>query len=289
MKLLRLAAKILASSAVVYAAVMFLLFVGPPATTVHADIYAHLVGAAGLLEPPPGGGAPVRTGHVLVNGRNFEYTIGHSGLSLKDVLDHYQHQFDMVGARKGQLLSRATRFEGNGAGVVVGMRFGPIDHPFDIADRLRTFAATSRVNDLARIHIISAYAQHGTVFLDFTPSDEVRLTDLVPQGTDDAPGEDLDGVQRPDGLQRMMTIEHGEGAARSRSTIYRTSDGEAAVVAFREALSRAMWTPDPSFETPNVAHYADGHRDCFVGGSGRGANAAVVLVCRLLPNRGQLK
>jgi hypothetical protein len=154
-------------------------------------------------------------------------------------------------------------------------------HPTDLSERLRTFLETKRLGDFGQFHLISAYEQDGTVFIDFTPGEGVRIDTLLPSGGQDAPGEDLRGVRRPAGLQRLLTIEHGEGPTWSRTWIYRAGDGGEAVAEFRRAFVAAGWTEGP-LRAPQVAHFSDNQHECFIGGSGTGGNSAVVLVYRNL-------
>lgn len=269
-----------ASVVIVSGAVLFLVFFGPHATPVHADIYAPLARVSGFLAPPPGGGDAVRFGTVLVNGQMFHYSIGRSKLSLDVVLTYYERQFDAPGP-DGKPVSSAARLQGEGAGVVAGVRLGMLSHPPDLAARLRNPAA-ARLSDLGRFHVVSAFEQDGTVFVEFTPDDDVRVSQLLPAGGEDAPGEDLAGVRRPGGLQRLLTIEHGEGPDWSRTLIYRARDGRAAVADFRGALGQAGWTANPYADSPELGHYTDGKRECFLGGAGLGSNSTVILVHRSL-------
>ncbi len=271
----------MASGAIVAGAVAFLFFFGPRPTPAYADIYSPLADAAGLLVPPPGSGK-LRIGNALVNGQPFQYSIGHSRMRLDDVLTHYEQQLEVQMPGSRAPVSTATRVEGLGAGVVAGMAFAPLSQPSEFFDRLRRFAVTKRANDFGRFHLVSAYQQEGTVFIDFTPGDEARIDKLLPAAGEDAPGEDLPAVQRPDGLQRMLTIEHGEGLSWSRTMIYRARDSRVAVDDFRQAFNRAGWTSNPLTASAAVLHYSDGRRESFVGGAGNDHNGAVIVVYRRL-------
>jgi len=273
--------RVLASGALVAAAVAFLVSFGPRATPAYADIYVPLASAAGFLSPPPGG-PPLQTGKALVNGQTFRYAIGQSKLDLNRLLSHYEDQFRTT-VSSGPI-STAVRIQGAGAGVITGVLFRPLRHPADLTDRLRGFAETTQLNALGQVHVVVAYANQGTVFLDFVPGDDVRLKTLLPAGTEDAPGEDLEGVRRPAGLQRVMTVEHGEGPAWSQTYIYRASDGTAAAADFRGALATAGWAANPLFDSPVVQHYTNGRHECFVGGTGLGKDAIVILVHRMTPS-----
>jgi len=280
-RILVTAGRVLASGAVVAGAVAFLVSFGPRATPVYADIYVPLASAAGFLSPPPGG-PPLQTGKALVNGQTFRYAIGQSKLELDQLLSHYERQFS-TSVSSGPITT-AVRVQGAGAGVITGMLFRPLRHPEDLTKRLRGFAETTQLNALGQVHVITAYANQGTVFIDFVPGDDVHLKTLLPAGHDDAPGQDLEGVRRPSGLQRVMTVEHGDGPTWSRTYIYRASDSAAAVADFRGALAAGGWMANPLFDSPVVQHYTNGRQECFVGGAGLGKDAIVILVYRMTPS-----
>ena len=281
MNLRALAGKVIASGAILAAALVFLIFFGPRPTPAYAEIYGPLARAAGFLPPPPGSPA-LRIGRALVNGQPFDYAIGRSSLRLDDILTHYERQFQTKTPASDAPLSTAARVQGPGAGAVAGMRFGPLLHPGEFSERFRTFSETKRLNDFAQFHLISAFEQQGTVFIEFTPGETARIDRLLPAGSDDAPGEDPAGVRRPAGLQRLLTIEHGEGRTWSRSIIYRAQDSRPAVEEFRRAFGSAGWTHNPAVESPAVAHFTDGQRECFVGGAGAGLDSVIALVLRRL-------
>jgi len=275
-----IAGRVIASGVLVTGAVAFLVSFGPRATPAYADIYVPLASAAGFLSPPAGG-PPLRTGKALVNGQEFRYAIGQTKLDLDRLLSHYEDQF-RTGAAPGSIM-KAVRLQGDGAGVITGMLSRPLRHPQDLDDRVREFGETTQLSALGQFHVIAAYTNQGTIFVDFMPGDDVRLTTLVPRGSGDAPGEDLKGVNRPSGLQRVITIEHGEGPAWSRTYIYRAADGPAAADSFRGALNVGGWTPTPAFDSPAVQHYTNGRQECFVGGAGLGKDGIAILVYRLMP------
>lgn len=281
MRIVIITGKLAASGAIVAGALAFVFFLGPRTTPAYADIYAPLANAAGFLSPP-GGGSSVRISKALVNGQAFQYSIGHSRLNLDDVLMHYERQFEMIGPASGKSISTAARVQGRAAGVVVGVRLGPLTHPGDITERLQKFRSTTQMKALGQFHVISAYAQQGTVYIDLTPSDDIRLGTLLPTGTDDAPGEDLQGVVRPLGLQRLLTIEHGEGPTWSRTLIYRASNPDDATADFGRAFAAGGWSRNTLVDSPVVSHYTDGRRECFLGGSGLDKNGIVILVYRAL-------
>jgi hypothetical protein len=278
--LLTLVAKVAASSAVVGGALAFLVFFGPRPTPAYADIYAPLAQAAGFLPPPPGGGPTLRVGRALVNGQRFEYAIGRSRLKLDDVMSHFERQFQTRTSAKGDAFSTAARVQGAGAAAIAGLRFGPLLPPAEFSSRLQAFTASGRLGELGQFHLVSAYEQKGTVFIDFASSDDLRIDRLLPVGSDDAPGEDLGGVIRPTGLQRLLTIEHGEGNTWSRTWIFRASDGADAAARYAAALTHSGWTPNPAFASPDVAHFSNGQAECFLAGAGTGSNAALILVLR---------
>jgi hypothetical protein len=219
---------------------------------------------------------------VFVNGAAFDYVTGHSRQPLQAVLSHYEEQF-RAATPDGLALPGATRLEADGMGVVAGMRLSRVVGTGELGERARKFAATGRVKDFAEFHVIVAYAKtRGSVFIDFTPGDDVTLGSLVPSGDTDAPGDDLPGVTRPPGFQRLFTIEHGNEGDWSRTLIYRSIDGRAGAEAFRGALAAAGWTSNPAARQGAVSHLTDGTRECFLGGADLEGSAAVVLVYRRL-------
>ena len=270
-------ARLLASGAIVIAAATFAWVTGPRSVVVHANIYAPLVASAGFLLPPPGGSSPRRTGTVLVNGARFEYSIGRSASSLDAVLSHYERQFEAIDP-SGRKISSGVRLRGDGAGVVAGLRISALRQSDGLSNRVKVFAERGRLRDLGEFHVVSAFEQQGTVFIDFTPASDAAVQSLLPQGTTDAPGEDIRGVVRPDGLQRLLTVDHGDS---SRTLIYRTRDGRWASGAFRRALENAGWTRNTSLPSDGIAHYSDGTREAFVA-STSGDDAALVVVGRMV-------
>lgn len=279
-------ARVAASGVLVAVAVAFLYWVGPRPVPVYADVYVPLAKAAGFLAPPSGG-AQVRMSTALVNGQAFKYIVGHSKRDLESVLAHYEHQFRTTEATTGARLPTARRVNGRDAGVVSGILRGPVTHPSDVNADVFEFARTTRMGALGQFHVILAYASQGTVFVDFMPADEVRLDRLFPKGRDDAPGTDLDGVHRPEGLQRFLTIEHGAGQSMSRTRIYRAENSVAAVAGFGGALAAAGWQPNTELDSPFVRHFTNGRRDCLVGGATDGKDAVVILVDRFVTGSGQ--
>jgi len=276
-----LVARAVASSALLGGALAFLWVFGPRPTPVHADVYSSLVTAAGVM-PPAGEGGMSRHGHVLVNGAAFDYVTGHSRHPLEALLSHYEEQF-RAATPDGRALPGATRLETDGMGVVAGMRLSRVVGPGEVRERVQKFAASGRVKDLAEFHVVVAYAKsRGSVFIDFTPGPDVTLRSLVPSGGADAPGADLPGVTRPQGVQRLFTIEHGNEGDWSRTLIYRSIDGRAGLDAFRSSLLAAGWTPSPATPSGTVSHLTDGTRECFLGGADLEGSAAVVLVYRRL-------
>lgn len=276
--------RLIGSGAFITAALAFLWIFGPRPTPVRADIYASLASSAGFLLPPGGEGSTLRHGKVLINGATFNYVLGHSRQSLDAVLSHYEKQFEARDAG-GKTLSSATRLDTDGAGVVAGMHFGTIRHPSQMAERVGKFATSGRLGDLAQFHMISAYAQKGTVFIDFTPAADVTVQSLLPPVDKDAPGEDVQGIIRPANLQRLFTVEHGDERDWSRTLIYRAGDPRASVDAFRRSFASAGWSGNPVFEGQDVAHFTDGQRECFLAGSGSGASSVVILIQRNLSPR----
>lgn len=273
-----LIARLTASALIVTGAVAFLIGYGPAVTTVQADVYGPLVTAAGFLPPPPGAQGEHRSGRVLVNGGAFNYSIGRSRLSVERVLTHYETQFTVLTPGSGRPISSAVRLADQGAGIVAGFRLNG-RKPDAMLD-LQRFANTRRLNDLAEFHMVSAYSQGGTVYIEFTPSNEVQLDRLLPQGTEDAPGEDLPFLRRPEGLQRLLTIEQGEESHRSRTLIYRSSANPDAMSQIADGLGRTGWLANPLGGQSTIAHYSRDGEECFLGRAGTGASSVLLLVHR---------
>jgi len=215
----------------------------------------------------------------VVNGQIFEYAIGHSKMRLDDALGYFERQFDTVSPGGGPI-STASRFDFPDGGIVAGIQLGHVTTP-DLLDRLRQFSASTELATLGNFHVVSAFSQDGTVFIDFMPARTVKLTGLLPHGPEDAAGEDVPGVRRPEHLQRVTTIEHGEGPAWSRTNVYRTADADAALAAFKREFNAAGWGSLAPPEAP-VAHLSDGRGECFLGIAGHGGDGAVVVVYRTL-------
>jgi len=273
-----------ATGVVLSGSLVFVSLFGPRPTPVHAEIYAPLAAATGFMALPGGEGTKVRNGKVLVNGVAFNYVVGHSPLSLDAVLSHYEKQFE-TRDESGTKLASGTRLQVNGAGAVAGLRFGKMVQVSDAVNRAAAFASTGRLSALGDFHLISAYSQRGTVFIDFTPGENVTVASLLPQGTADAPGEDLAGVHRPAGLQRLLTIEHGNEGDWSRTLIYRARDARGTFGAFQRALMAGGWIRNPVVQSPDVVHFADATRECFLAtAAGSGGDATVILVHRRLAN-----
>jgi len=256
----------------VAAAIAAVVFVGLRARPAFADIFAPRRQESGFLAPPDGG-TRVRKATALVNGQTFHIAIGHSRQRLDDVLAHFEGQ-----------LSTAARFGGGRVGVVSGLRIDPLARPADLATRLKRFASSTRLRDVGELHVITAFQDRGTVFIEFTPDPDVRLAGILPAGQADAPGSDVIGVRRPEGLQRLLTIQPGGAAAGSRTIIYRTRDAAAAARAFRQEFIAAAWTAGPA-TGGGVEHFSDGRREVFVSG-GFAGSAAVVVVDRLIARPG---
>ncbi len=282
MKLIPALGRFFGSGALVAGAAAFLWFYGPASTPAGADIYGPLVRAAGFL-PPPDGRVALMTGTSLVNGQHFHYAIGHTTLQLSRVLDHYERQFE-VHVPGGSPIRGAFRTESRTAGIVSGFHFGPL-LPVSGTTTPRPSGTPARLNDLARFHMVSAYKQDGTVFIEFTPGDDVTFERLMPPPGQDAVGEDLAGVRRPAGLQRVLTIEHGTGPAWSRTLIYRPTDPARDGADFRSAFAASGWSSDPLIESSAVGHYTDGRRECFVGTAGTGDEAVLIVVYRMNPGK----
>ena len=273
-----LLSRIVASALLVAGAAVFLATWGPGAAPASADVFGPLIEAAGFL-PSPDSRAQLRTGTATVNGQPFEYAIGHTRQRLEDVLDHYARQFDVAIA--GQpVRSTAVRFDGANAGVVSGFLVGPVITAAIDAAKQGKPAPPVRLSDVTRFHMISAYRQDGTVFIEFTPGAAVRLGDLFPAGTADAAGEDVPAVRRPDGLQRLLTIEHGEGKTWSRTLVYRAATAEAAGAGYRAALRAAGWRESPLPVSSAVAHFSNGSRELFVGTAAATDPGVLVVVFR---------
>ncbi len=295
------AAKAAASVVVLSGAAAFVSSFGPRPVVLHADVYAPLLRSAGFLAPPAASGRTLREGRVTVNGAPFTYVIGRSDLPLDAVLSHYERQFQLPRSI-GPAIRSASRVDGRGAGAVAGVKFGPVDHPGGMSERLAALAESGRLNDFGAFHVISAFEQDGTVFVDFTPAPEVTVQNLIPPQGGDAPGEDVRGVRRPDGLRRLFTVEHGTGGTWSRTLIYgaaaatgsaadsaaadsAAADSVDAASQFSRAFSAAGWKRNPGLSGA-VGHYTDGRREAFVAGAGSGPGAIVIVVHRVLA-RGQ--
>jgi hypothetical protein len=282
----RLLARLAASGLVLSGAVVFVISFGPRATPAHADIYGPLLQAAGFLPAPPGSGTTQRAGEVRLNGQTFTYVVGRSELPLDAVLSHYERQF-VVERPDGQPpLATAARVEAPGAGVVAGVRLGALEPVGGIAARAERFARTMRLGDFGRFHVVSAYEQQGTVFIEFAAGDDVELRTLMPVGAADAPGLDPEGVPRPPGLQRAFTIEvdRQSAGAGGPTVVYRAADARAAAAAFRRGFLASGWRENAAVSSEALAHYVRQGRECFVGGLNAQHAGAVVLVCRSAPS-----
>jgi hypothetical protein len=271
--------RVAGTAGVVGAAAVIVALFGPGMPDAHADVWAPLVEAAGFITPIAAGDRMV-TGTALVNGQTFHYRSGHSRQDVDAFLDASAARFRIAAAGSRPLLQPASLIRAQGAGVVSGFRLPPPYTAPALDARFRRFLQTTRLSDLGEFHMVAAFVADGTSFIEFVANADVRLDRLLPVDGGDAPGEDLPGVRRPDGLQRFLTVEHGSGAASSRTVLYRARDGRSRAAAFVGAMRAAGWTPDPLLNTAAVAHVTDGGRECFVGDGRGGTDALVVLVCR---------
>jgi hypothetical protein len=271
--------KILASAALLASTAWIVWQVGLRPIPVYADIYAPLLASAGFLPPPPGERQQFRRGEVMVNGARFNYVVGSSRQSLDAVLSHYEQQFAMPKAADRRLFS-AARIGGQGAGVVAGIKFGPVSHAAEHGPQLGAFAESRRLEDFGTFHVIAAFAQRETVFIDFSPASDTTLDRLLPPEGTDAPGQDLPGVARPSSLQRLFTIRNGADDRAGRVWIYRAVGSQSPVEAYRRALRAAQWREAPDVHGPALAHFTNAEGEVFVGGAGRGADAIVIVIHR---------
>jgi hypothetical protein len=215
-----------------------------------------------------------------VNGQPFQYVVGQSAMTVDRVLDHYERQLKAPG-RAGPSTGVA-RIQGREAGVLIGYQPGPLLLPADVAGRPPALDGTLRLGRLVRMHVVSVYAKpQGAVFINFLAGDDVRVDALMPKGTDHAPGTDVPGVTRPPEVQGLLSIEHGEGPAWSRTTIFRAADPKRSIAGFDSAFAAAGWTRNPLVEAKDVLHVTNGKFESFVGASGYAKEAVVIVVTRL--------
>jgi len=277
------ARRVIASCLVLAAAAAFVNAVGPVPRVVQADVFGPLVRAA-FLEAPGRSSSSRRTGTILVNGQAFFYAIGHSPRPVREVLAGFEQQFDVQIPGWREDVRSAASILGKQVGIVAGFRVGPLSAPGALGDRLRFTDSPGRIHELGRFHVAMALEQDGTVFVNLMTGDDVRPATLLPGGTEDAPGTDPAGVIRPPGLQRVLTIEHGDGPTYSRTTFYRGLTQHVPARAFRRSFEDAGWTAlmlEAAGATEPLAHFTDGRREAFVGGDGGGVPVAIV-VTRLL-------
>jgi hypothetical protein len=269
-----------ATAASLVGATAFLLLVGPASPPAFADIFGAAVNPV-FLAPPGGHRSAPRRETLLVNGQTFHMSIGHTPRSPEDVLAEFERQFDVTVPGSRDRVTSAAAALGGRAGAVAGIQMsGASTSIRSGAPGLGRLAETGRLSDVGRFHLVLALQQRDTVFVDLSTGDDVNLRTLFPADGGDAPGADVPGIQRPAGLQRMLTIEHGAGPAQSRTVIYRSVDGRSPTAAFQHAFRAAGWTRNPLTPGGALVHFTGHGRDAFVGG-GDGDGSTAVVVSRL--------
>lgn len=269
MRLVTAVLKVFGSSAVLGAAVWFLLTFGPRPTPAHADIYTRVATTAGFLIPPTRGASSVSEPRALkVNGQGFHYVVSHTEQPLAAVLDQYERGFVAENRASGARASTAARIEGPAMGIVSGFRLGVLRDNEDLGRRVASLARTKRLADLGQFSMVVAFAQAGTVCLQFAPDPDAKLDALLPPGDADAAGDDVPGLGHPDGLQRLFTVDQeAKGDLTPRTVVYRVRGDRTPALRWYETRLRAagfeLQTLDPT-PARTVVHGSRSQEDVFV-------------------------
>ena len=236
---------------------------------------------------------------VYLNDNTLFYTLYRSEKSVPALLDYYENLYSPESAKreslappgaKEALLARVpvgerdetadrieetedilndkfVRFDGKGWGGFATIYNGDeneADWHNRMTERIRKFKDTGLASDLGAPKIVVAFedpSQDNTQYFNVWPGSDFDHRNVMPRGEADAPGYDVEDIQRPWGSKRMITFGQNHGGVNYTILVYRgegrtddvlehfvsemTRDGWAVSARFAEARARQD-DPEPA-------------------------------------------
>ncbi len=248
---------------------------------------------------------------VELNGNTLYYTLNRSPKPVGTLLDYYEtlyagtstdRDLEPAGARDALLRripkkdraetsdkldkinevvnDRFIRFEGDGWGgfaTIVSGEESDDDWSRKMTERIASYKTTGMTTDLGDPKIVVAFddpSQGDTQYFNVWPAGEFDGRAARPRGGDDAPGFDVDDVQRPWGSTRMITFAQRHGNVEYTILAYRGAGTVDGVLSdFAKEMDRDGWAQANRFveaqakaedPEPALLFVKDG-REAYVG------------------------
>lgn len=247
---------------------------------------------------------------VYLNGNTLFYTLNRTNKKIPALLDHYEHLYstkvdrviaepaaidalvNTVPDKKSRdehrrqiamtekiLNDRFIRFEGEGWGgfstIVTGKEADP-DYTGDIHQRFAEMKKTGLASSLGDPKIVVAFddpSDGSTQYFNVWPDDDFDHRKVRPRGEEDAPGFDIDDIQRPFGARRLLTFSQNHGGVRYSILVYRGQGTTSGVLdEFATEMSTDGWSLSSTFEQARMANgmeepsllLAKGNREAYI-------------------------
>jgi len=175
---------------------------------------------------------------------------------------------------------RFIRFEGEGWGgfaTIVSGDEGEQDWSRKMTERIGEFQKTGQAKELGDPKIVVAFSdpsQGDTQYFNVWPADNFDHKKVMPRGEEDAPGFDVDDIQRPFGSRRMITFGQQHSGTAYTIVVYRGGgDVDGILGHFAEEMTRDGWAISGRFAEsqsrledpePALLFIKDG-REAYVG------------------------
>jgi len=228
---------------------------------------------------------------VYLNDNHLLYTLGRTDKKVPQLLDYYENLYttkmdtviaDPIAveallktvpdkksrdehrrriAKTTKILNeRFVRVEGDGWGAFSATITGKEGHPdyhADLVRRLKEMEKTGLASSLGDTKMVVAFpdpSTDSTQYFSVWPDEDFDIRKMRTQGEGDAPGFDIDDIQRPQGSQRLVTFAQNHGGVRYSILIYRgQGDPDSVLEGFADDMSEQGWAPSAAFERARLS------------------------------------
>ena len=224
---------------------------------------------------------------VYLNDNHLFYTLNRTDKNIDQLLDYYENMYsghnDLEFAPPGAmeevlkrtpkgvskdahrkriekthevLNDRFFRFNGDGWGgfsTIVTGKEGASDYNVEITERFMKLKESGLAEDLGDAKVVVAFddpSTDETQYFNVWPDGNFDLRKMQPRDGEDAPGFDIEDIDRPTGATRQLTFAQDHGGARYTILVYRGKGTISGVLDdFAMDMSSQGWTASAAFES----------------------------------------